>query len=646
MHTNLLVGVVPLLAISLAGLVLLGLLVYPMRRRYPDDQGNGRALVLLPAPKMPSMRRAPVLVLVFTLLTVLYYSVRGPLEPDLLYASAVRRLVGSVVHAPIEVQGHLAGFSMGLRFLVLGSMLTLALVGRGSTLRRILVVLQAAWYLAAIIVVDAILTVIEVVVGAPVGPSRLFGNFVAVALGVLAMARMLFASYAMPRPTEVPFVPRPRFADAATLLAVTGAALAVCATAALLVYRAADPHLRGVLPILLPLAFTEALIFSRTLLLTLIARVTASPEPPIGHTVPIDVIIPAWNEEECIVETLHAIDSAAGRYRSKVRVILTDDGSTDQTRTLALQAMGAFRFAEGRVVQGSHGGKSAALNLALAETTADLVVRIDADTIVDQNAFVFVPRWFRDPEIGLVEAMIFPRWRRSMFPHMRLFEELKQFGFIHPAMQWVDGVNVVPGVFTAFRRAVALELGGFTVGMNGEDGDFTLRTSRMGYRTAYDPKILVYEDVPPTYRAIREQRVRWARATLHNQARNGPYRAGLATPKVWMSQTYQFVAHLFSPIRLMLPMYLLLTAVFEGTYRAQILVFLGVWVAYSILFMAVVVLLAVGWGQARHLGWVVLWPVWQLCLILWSTENWLSLPGRPVNVLDNRPVVVSKAVIH
>ncbi len=646
MHTNLLVGVVPLVAISVVGLVLLGILVYPTTRKYPDDQGDGRALVLLPAPRVPSMLRAPMLVLTFTLLTVLYHSVRGPLEPDALYASAVRRLVGSVVHAPIEVQEHLGNFSMGLRFLVFGSMLTLAVVGRGSALRRILVALQAAWYLAAMLVIDAILTVVEVVVGAPVGPSMLLGNFVAVVLGVLAMARMLFASYALPRPTEVPFVPRSRFADAATLVAVTGTALAVCATAVFLVYRAANPHLRGLLPILLPLTFTEALVFSRTLLLTLIARITASKELAIGHPVPIDVIIPAWNEEECVVETLHAIDAAAGRYGGAVRVILTDDGSTDRTRALALEAMGAFRFAVGRVVEGHHGGKSAALNLALAETTADLVVRIDADTIVDPQAFVFLPRWFRDPEIGLVEAMIFPRWRRSIFPHMRLFEELKQFGFIHPAMQWVDGVNVVPGVFTAFRRAVALELGGFTVGMNGEDGDFTLRTSRMGYRTAFDPKIIVYEDVPPTYKAIREQRVRWARATLHNQARNGPYRAGLATPKVWMSQTYQFVAHLFSPIRLMLPVYLLLTAVFEGTYRAQILVFLGVWVAYSMLFMVVVVLLAVGWGQARHLGWVVLWPVWQLSLILWSTENWLSLPGRPVGVLDNRPVVVSKAVIH
>ncbi len=646
MHTNLLNGPAPFVAIVTAAMVLLVLLAYPVRRTYPDDRGDGLSLVLLPAPKVPSMWRAPALVAAFTVLTVLDHSIEGPLKPDSLYATAVRRLVESVVHAPIELQGSLTNFSMGLRFLVVGSMLTLAVVGRGSGSRRLLAALQAVWYLGAMIVIDAVLIVSQIVTGAPVGPTTIVGGLVALAIALVAMARMLFTTYAMPRHTEVPFVSRPRVADAVTLIGVTAAALALSATLVLILYRSADAHWRGALPILIPLAFVEGFVIVRTLLLAVIASLTARPEPPIGEPVPIDVIIPAWNEEECIVDTLRAIDVAASNYRGRIRVILTDDGSDDRTRMLALETIRTFRFATGRVVQGHHGGKSSALNLALAETTTDVVVRIDADTIVDGMAFVYLPRWFRDPEIGLVEAMMFPRWRRSLFPHMRLFEELKQFGFIHPAMQVVDGVNVVPGVFTAFRRAVAQGLGGFTVGMNGEDGDFTLRTSRMGFRTIFDPRIVVFEDVPPSYLGIREQRIRWARATMHNQARNGPYRSGIATPKVWMTQTYQFISHLFSPIRLMLPVFLMLTGIFEGSYRAAILVFVGVWFGFSVAFTALESILAVGWGQARHLGWVLMWPLWQLCLILWSTENWLSLPARPSGVAGARPVNVTEAVVH
>ena len=184
------------------------------------------------------------------------------------------------------------------------------------------------------------------------------------------------------------------------------------------------------------------------------------------------------------------------------------------------------------------------------------------------------------------------------------------------------------GVFTAFRRSVALELGGFTVGMNGQDGDFTLRTSRMGYRTMFDPKIIVYEDVPPSYREIRLQRVTWSCAVMHNQARHGPYRAGLATSKVWMSQTYRFVLTLHTPIRLTVPVYLLFTAIFDGTYRAEILAFLGIWIVSSVAFMAVEAVLAVGWGQARHLGWVVLWPVWPTLRDPLVDREWAE-PSRP-----------------
>ena len=361
----------------------------------------------------------------------------------------------------------------------------------------------------------------------------------------------------------------------------------------------------------------------------------------------VTVIIPAYNEEEVIEATLWAIDVAAGRYGGPVRVVVMNDGSSDGTRALALATIASFAHATGEVHDGRHGGKSESLNAALALTRTDIVVRIDADTIIGEWSLYYTPRWFEDPVIGLVEPMCFPRGgRRSVFPHLRLFEELKQFGLNHRTIQTVDGVNVVPGVFTAFRRQLAVSLGGFTVGMNGEDGDFTLRASRLGYRTWMDTKIVVYEDVPPTYAEIREQRVRWGRAVHHNQSRHGPYRAGVATPKVWFNQTQQFVKCTFAPARLLLPLYLLLTAMFEGTQRDVILIFLGGYVLAEVVFMGVQAILTLGFHQGRHFGWVLLWPVWHLFLMVFATESWLSMPGRPIGLHGTRPLVITQAVIH
>lgn len=328
-------------------------------------------------------------------------------------------------------------------------------------------------------------------------------------------------------------------------------------------------------------------------------------------------------------QPLQAIDLAASHYAGSVGVILANDGSSDRTHELATRTIAGFAHASGDGIDVRHGGKSATLNAALAQTTTDLVVRIDADTLIGEWSLHFVPRWFDDPEIGLVEAMMFPRWRPSPFPRMRLFEELKQFGINHRAMEVVDGVNVVPGVFTAFRREPALSVGGFTVGMNGEDGDFTFKFSRLGYRSHLDPKVVVYEDVPPTYSEMREQRVRWDRATLHHGARNGPLRAGLATPKVWFSHFHQFFSRVYGPVSLTLGAYLCVLAVFQGTYRVPVVVYFAARLVISMGTMAIDIFAAAHYHHTRRIGWLLAWPIWQVMLMLFSAEAWLSLPVRP-----------------
>ena len=649
MHFDLLTGLRPLLLLLSADAVLLTFLAYPLVMRYPDDQGDGLALVLLPKPKLPSYWRVPAFALLFLVLMVGYHGLNGNWDPDTVYADLVTRICGSVVRSPAEVSGYLAGFTLGLRFLTAGTILCLAVVGRGNPLRRLLVAFQAAVYLFVMAFLDATLVVVEVLLGVPIAPTTLLGNFVAVGLAILAMTRMQYLNYALPGPSAVPFAKRPRASDAATLIGVTIAAMAICMAGLLLIFHLANPALRPALALVLPVPFAEGSFVVRTMLLALVNGATVRPDPPVSEVQPpIDVIIPAYNEEEVIGDTLLTIDTAASRYGGPVRVILMNDGSTDGTRELALATMAGFAHATGEVHDGRHGGKSESLNAALALTRADLIVRIDADTIIGEWSLHYTPRWFEDPVIGLVEPMCFPRAarQRTVFPYLRLFEELKQFGLNHRTIQTVDGVNVVPGVFTAFRRSIAMELGGFTVGMNGEDGDFTLRASRLGYRTWMDTKIVVYEDVPPTYAEIREQRVRWGRAVHHNQARHGPYRAGVATPKVWFNQTQQFVKSAFAPARLLLPLYLLVTAAFQGTDRNVILIFLGGYVLAEIVFMALQAVLTLGFHQARHLAWVLLWPIWHEFLMVFATEAWLSMPGRPIGIHGTRPSVITQAVIH
>jgi cellulose synthase/poly-beta-1,6-N-acetylglucosamine synthase-like glycosyltransferase len=647
-HTDLLIGIGPLLLLFCTLAALLCVMAYPLFRTYPDDRGDGNSIVLIPPPKLPRLWRAPVFVLVFTSAVLVIQGIQGPHNPTQLYINAVTRITEHVVRAPAELNGYLNNLTVGLRFLVAGAIVCLAVVGRGMPERRILICLSAVWFLLLMMVADSTLAVIDIVTGLPVGPGTLLGTFVVIGLGFLAMTRTVLANYCLPRPSLVPFVPRPRLGDAITLIVLTGVAIAISLVGVVLLYRLADPHLKPLFNVLLPVPFAEGVIVIRTLLLAALAWIATPKEPLPGHVrAPIDVIIPAYNEEAVIVPTLMAVDAAAERHGGVVTVYLCDDGSTDRTRELAQETMNSFRHAKGRIIDGRHGGKSAALNTALAETTTDIVVRIDADTLVDQWSLYYSQRWFDDPEIGLVEALMWPRWNPSVYPRFRLFEELRQFGILHRTVQLVDGVNVVPGVYTAFRREVALRLNGFTVGMNGEDGDFTLRCSRLGYRSHLDPRVVVYEDVPASYMEIREQRIRWTRGMFHNHSRHGPYRAGLATPKVWFTQAHLFYTKTFRPLRLMFFFYLLVIALFEGTYQSAILVFLGAYVVATVGLIALGMVIALGYRFTRYALWSFAWPLWQICTYVFSVESWLSLPGRPVAyATSDAEVPVGTPVIH
>jgi cellulose synthase/poly-beta-1,6-N-acetylglucosamine synthase-like glycosyltransferase len=395
----------------------------------------------------------------------------------------------------------------------------------------------------------------------------------------------------------------------------------------------------------MPVLFFAMANALRTVLLNAL-RWLRPPDPPVAEShVPIEVIIPAFNEEEWIVETLEAIDAAAENYGAPVRVVMTDDGSTDRTNELAKETAANFRFATAEVLDGPHLGKSAALNTALFTCRADIVVRIDADTLVDRWCFYYMARWFQDPEIGQVEAMSIPRRGRSVFRKMRVFENLRRCGFAHRGAQTVDGVDVVPGYFTAFRREPAMRLGGFTRGMNGEDADLTLGFARLGYRTWLDEKVVVYEDVPPTYLGFREQRHRWNRSTFQVFARHSPLHAGVGNPKVWFYLTRQLTIRLTTPFRLVVVLYVFVYLIVEGSYQTKFFLLTG-YIVIVLASAAVSLAMSVRFNALDRAGWIILWPFFVLLLYVFGLEALLSLPTRPAHLGPRRAEPVLAPVIH
>ena len=89
----------------------------------------------------------------------------------------------------------------------------------------------------------------------------------------------------------------------------------------------------------------------------------------------ISFIIPAWNEESVLDPTLEALTVVARHLDVPSEVIVADDSSTDRTAEIARQR-GA------RVVSVQHRQISATRNAGAREAQGDLLIFVDADTIV------------------------------------------------------------------------------------------------------------------------------------------------------------------------------------------------------------------------------------------------------------------------
>jgi cellulose synthase/poly-beta-1,6-N-acetylglucosamine synthase-like glycosyltransferase len=345
---------------------------------------------------------------------------------------------------------------------------------------------------------------------------------------------------------------------------------------------------------------------------------------------PIDIIVPAYNEEENMARQLRSIDVAAGRYGGPVRVVVSDDGSTDGTAAISREEISAFRHARGEVLSASNGGQAAALNRALAITDAEIVIRFDADCVMVPDALVYTTPWFRDPRIGTVGAMQEPRTDTvTWFHRLRALECLFMFRFTRVGQNLVDGIVVIPGTFAAFRREPAMLAGGFPVGMNGEDTDLTMQIGRLGYRAVVDPRIRSQEDVPRSAGEFVEQRTRWARAGFHVYSRHMPLQVGSAGPRVWLWTVRRGFAWFSLQVGMVAPIFMVELVLTHPSYRQNVVSYFLLYLAAGAVPLIISLPLAIKYRYWRSLLWMPTYFIYAYLRRLATLEAVISLPTRP-----------------
>jgi cellulose synthase/poly-beta-1,6-N-acetylglucosamine synthase-like glycosyltransferase len=270
-------------------------------------------------------------------------------------------------------------------------------------------------------------------------------------------------------------------------------------------------------------------LLSLVILLFVASTTLEHGKPAHGPQLSVAFLIPAHNEARDLAECIRAIDAAAVGYPGGCKLYVVDNDSSDNTRAVAREVLAQCHSVKGEVLLCPTPGKSRALNLGLSRITDDVVIRIDADTIVSPSLLGTVVPWFWDESVGGVSGLPLPneatpRW---LYP-LRIAEVYYGVAFLRVAQGAADAIMVMPGMIAAYRRTLVEELGGFAEGINGEDADITMRIGRLGYRIVTDLDVRVRTEVPETLAHLREQRQRWARGLFHMAGRN------MST--IWMRQ--------------------------------------------------------------------------------------------------------------
>ncbi|MFI6807635.1 bifunctional polysaccharide deacetylase/glycosyltransferase family 2 protein [Streptomyces luteogriseus] len=229
-----------------------------------------------------------------------------------------------------------------------------------------------------------------------------------------------------------------------------------------------------------------------------------------GVTRPVTVIVPAYNEKECIANTL---DSLA-RSTHPIEIIVVDDGSTDGTSEIAREAARALGMSNVRVIRQENAGKPAALNHGVRSARHDIVVMMDGDTVFEPDTVRQLVQPFADPEVGAVAGNAKVGNRTTVIGAWQHIEYVMGFNLDRRMYDLLRCMPTIPGAIGAFRREAVLRVGGMSEDTLAEDTDITIAMHRDGWRVVYQEHARAWTEAPGSLKQLWSQRYRWSYGTM------------------------------------------------------------------------------------------------------------------------------------
>ncbi len=228
--------------------------------------------------------------------------------------------------------------------------------------------------------------------------------------------------------------------------------------------------------------------------------------PPV--TEPVSVIVPAYNERECIAATLRSLMASD----HPIEVIVVDDGSSDDTSAI----VESLRLPGVRLVWQENAGKPAALNNGIGHARYPLIVMMDGDTVFEPSTVRKLVQPFANPQVGAVSGNAKVANRRKLIGRWQHIEYVIGFNIDRRVTDVWRCITTIPGAVGAFRRTALTQVGGMSEDTLAEDTDLTMAICGAGWRVVYVGDARAWTEAPVSFQQLWRQRYRWSYGTMQS----------------------------------------------------------------------------------------------------------------------------------
>ena len=268
------------------------------------------------------------------------------------------------------------------------------------------------------------------------------------------------------------------------------------------------------------------------------------------YYIPISIVVPAYNEEVTVVDTVKSLLSLEYKL---YEILVVDDGSRDKTseelinyfhmhplqrpirRQLKCQPEEFIYYTETQkvpitLIRKKNGGKADALNMGINASQYPYFICMDADSVLQYDSLQKIVRpVLENDNVVAVGGVVRPsngveleqghivRYRlpKNILACMQALEYDRSFLASRILFDKFNGSLIISGAFGLFKKDVVIAAGGYDSSTMGEDMELVVklhvfcRTHNYPYLIKYATDAICWSQAPERLRDLKKQRRRW-----------------------------------------------------------------------------------------------------------------------------------------